>query len=112
MGMDERRATLNSDQCPTGERCHASDALPLLRQALREEDAYLVKLAASAIGKMKNRGGPAIDDLILAASQNDSDGVPQEFLCMPQGIDFDRQEPPGDTSFDSAIPSYLQLAVD
>jgi hypothetical protein len=55
------------------------EALPILRQAVLQDDHVLVKCAAVAIGKFKEKAASATEDLLKAAANPDNHGLPQSY---------------------------------
>ncbi len=70
------------------------EALPILREAVLQDDHYLVKCAAIAIRKLKGKAREAIPDLLTAAAHVDAMGMPQSYCeCLAALIAIDKHHP-------------------
>lgn len=70
------------------------EALPILRQAVLQDAHALVKSAATAIGKLKEKGISATDDLLTAAARVDANGMPQSYPeCLSALVAIDESNP-------------------
>jgi hypothetical protein len=70
------------------------DALPILREAVRQDDHYLVKCAAIAIEKLKDNAKAATPDLLTAAAHVDQDGMPQAYCeCLAALVSINKTHP-------------------
>jgi hypothetical protein len=67
------------------------EALPILREAVLQDDHYLVRCAATSLQKLKAKAAPAIDDLLTAAARLDPMGMPQSYPeCLAALVAIDK----------------------
>lgn len=70
------------------------EALPILREAVLQDDNVLVKCAAVAIGKLKEKAASATEDLLMAAAHVDKQGMPQCYPeCLAALVAIDKSHP-------------------
>ena len=70
------------------------EALPVLREAVLQDDNYLVRCAAISLQKLKSKAQPAIDDLLNAAANVDEMGLPQNYpQCLTALVAIDKSHP-------------------
>lgn len=91
-GKDKRyRGTYFDRYC---RRKPTIEALPILREAVVQDDHYLVNCAATSLGKLKAAARAAIPDLLAAASHLDPHGLPQSYdECLNALVAIDKSHP-------------------
>jgi hypothetical protein len=91
-GTDKRYRSLYFERF--SKRKPTLEALPILREAVLQDDHVLVKSAAVAIGKLKEKAVSATEDLFTAAARLDFNDLPQSYSeCLAALVAIDRTNP-------------------